>query len=251
MKITKKWLQKENACIDGLAWFKKQNKEFEPIPLLNLLIEKNQLDWANWLLARVMEYKQYVSYAVFAAEQVIDIFEKEFPDDKRPRTAIEAAKKCIENPSDENKKEAGSASWAARPAGCAAFSAAKSAAGSASWAARAAGWAAGWAAENAAAGWAADSSAAGSAKILKKILKYGIKLLTAGRERRKKMKIEKNEKFKSFEVIGDDGAMEVWSTWDMQRDLGLKKETPLTEEEAKKVLSKKFGDKGYVVIGCL
>ena len=229
MKITKKWLQKENACIDGLAWFKKQNKEFEPIPLLNLLIEKNQLDWANWLLARVMEYKQYVSYAVFAAEQVIDIFEKEFPDDKRPRTAIEAAKKCIENPSDENKKEAGSASWAAR----------------------AAGWAAGWAAENAAAGWAADSSAAGSAKILKKILKYGIKLLTAGRERRKKMKIEKNEKFKSFEVIGDDGAMEVWSTWDMQRDLGLKKETPLTEEEAKKVLSKKFGDKGYVVIGCL
>ena len=63
--------------------------------------------------------------------------------------------------------------------------------------------------------------------------------------------MEKNEKFKSFEVIGDDGAMEVWSIWDMQRDLGLKKETPLTEEEAKKVLSKKFGDRGYVVIGCL
>ena len=61
--------------------------------------------------------------------------------------------------------------------------------------------------------------------------------------------MEKNEKFKSFEVIGDDGAMEVWSIWDMQRDLGLKKETPLTEEEATKILSKKFGDKGYVVKG--
>ena len=65
------------------------------------------------------------------------------------------------------------------------------------------------------------------------------------------MKIEKNENFKSFVVIGVDGAMEVWSTWDMVRDLGLKEEAAITVEEAKKVLSKKFGDKGYVVIGCL
>ena len=137
-KITIEWLAQKNACQDGYNWFVEQGKEFEPIPLLNLLIKENQLDWANWLVVRVMDYKQYVSYAVFAAELVIDIFEKEFPDDNRPRTAIEVAKKCIKNPNDENKKEAARASYNA-------------------------------------AYWATDS-----AKILKKILKYGIELLTEG-----------------------------------------------------------------------
>ena len=199
MKITKEWLEKENACIDGLEWFTKQNKEFEPVPLLNLLIKKNQLDWTNWLVVRVMDYRQYVSYAVFAAEQVIDIFEKEFPDDKRPREAIEAAKKCIENPSDENKKEAARAASAAESAAeraystaraaynsaRAAYSAAYSAADSAAWAARAADSSADSSADSAAwssgsAAWGAKN-AASNAKMLKKILKYGIELLREGK----------------------------------------------------------------------
>ena len=199
MKITKEWLAEKNACQDGYNWFTKQNKEFEPVPLLYLLIKKNQLNWANWLIVRVMEYKQYVSYAVFAAELVIDIFEKKYPDDKHPREAIEAAKKCIKNPNDENKKEAGSAGRAACSAADSASLAAWSAS-SAEWGAYSAtDWAA-WAAYSAAdsaadsAEWgavnAADSAAdrsayraaraAKSAKILKKILKYGIKLLTGG-----------------------------------------------------------------------
>ena len=193
MKITKEWLAEKNACQDGYNWFTKQNKEFEPVPLLNLLIKKNQLDWTNWLVVRVMNYSQYVSYAVFAAELVIDIFEKEFPDDKRPRTAIEVAKKCIKNPSEENKKEAANA---AREASSAANWAADWAADSAAWAAaRAADSAADWAAyraEDSAADWAACSAAdsaadrseyraAKRAKMLKKILKYGIELLRGGK----------------------------------------------------------------------
>jgi len=179
-KITIEWLKSKDACHDGLDWFVEQGKEVEPISLLNLLIKENQLDWANWLIVRVMDYKQYVSYAVFAAEQVIENYEKQFPDDKRPREAIEAAKKCIENPNDENKKEA------ARAANSASYSAARAAGWAADWAARAA-----YSAANAAraarsaraaraAGWAADW-AAYCAKILKKTLKYGIKLLTEGK----------------------------------------------------------------------
>ena len=148
-KITIEWLAQKNACQEGYSWFTKQNKEFEPIELIDLLIKENQLEWANWLIVRVMDYSQYVSYAVFAAEQVIKNYEKQYPDDKRPRTAIEAAKKCIKNPSDENKKEAVNAARAA-------YSAANSAANSAA---------------------CAEYSAAYRAKILKKTLKYGIKLL--------------------------------------------------------------------------
>jgi len=194
MKITIEWLVSKNACHDGLDWFVEQGKEVEPIPLLNLLIEENQLEWANWLLVRVMEYKQYVSYAVYAAEQVIKNYEKQYPDDKRPRTAIEAAKKCIENPSDENKKEAANAARAACSASdSAADWAASRAAGSASLSAWSASSAVDWAADSSAdrAAYSASSAAssaarataraAGWAKILKKILKYGIKLLTEGK----------------------------------------------------------------------
>ncbi|MFA5484890.1 MAG: putative immunity protein [Candidatus Pacearchaeota archaeon] len=35
--------------------------------------------------------------AIFVAELVIDIFEKEFPEDKRPRNAIKAAREYLSN----------------------------------------------------------------------------------------------------------------------------------------------------------
>ena len=53
-----------------------------------------------------LKYEDYVKYAVYAAEQVIDIYEKQYPNDKRPRNAIKAAKRCIKNPSEGNKKAA-------------------------------------------------------------------------------------------------------------------------------------------------
>jgi hypothetical protein len=58
--------------------FNNQNKEFKPIKLLDLLIKEYKLDWANWLIVRVMKYKQYLNYTVYAAEQVIDIYEKKY-----------------------------------------------------------------------------------------------------------------------------------------------------------------------------
>ena len=105
MKLTEQWLKEKSACSEGVKWFLKQ-KETDAVKVLKKLIKEKQLLWANWTIVRVMNYKQRVQYAVFAAEQVIGIYEKKYPDDKRPRQAIEAAKKCIENPSKENKKAA-------------------------------------------------------------------------------------------------------------------------------------------------
>ena len=96
------------------------------------------------------EKKDSVALAIYAAELVIDIFEKVYPDDKRPRNAIEAAKNYLKNPT-----PAAEAAWAAAEA---------------AWAARAA-WAAAEAAEAAgaaeAAAWAA-ARAAEAAGIIKK-----------------------------------------------------------------------------------
>ena len=193
MIITKQWLQKEDACLSGVKWFLSQ-KESDGLKVVKKLIVENKLDWANWLIVRMMTYKQHVSYAVFAAEQCIDIYEKKYPDDNRPRLAIEAAKQCIKNPSPENKSAARSAmsaamsAWRAEPAAWSAWSA-ESAARSAmsaarlAWSAESAAWSS-WSAESAAwSVWSAESaeSAAWSSwsEMKIKILKYGIKLLEA------------------------------------------------------------------------
>jgi len=135
LKITADWLKEKQACRSGVDWFINQS-ETEGVKVVKKLITEKHLDWANWLIVRIMNYKQYVSYAVFAAEQVIAIYEKKHPDDKRPRLAIEAAKKCIENPSEENKKAAAAdAAYAAAAADAYAYAADAAAAAAAAYAA--------------------------------------------------------------------------------------------------------------------
>jgi len=159
--MNKKWLEKRNACKEGVVWFEQQ-KERNGIKVVEKLIKENKLDWANWLIVRIMRYKQYVAYAVYAAEQVIDIYEKKYPNDKRPRQAIKAAKKCIKSPTPKNKAAAANAAYAAAAAAYAAYAA----------------YAANAAYAAAAAYTAANAANAADAKIKMKlkILEYGVKL---------------------------------------------------------------------------
>ena len=160
MKITKEFLKRKSACFEGVKWFLSQ-KETNGIKIIKKLIAENRLSWAGWLIVRLMNYKQCVSYAVYASEQVIEIYEKKHPNDNRPRLAIEAAKKCIKSPSKNNKSAAANAAYAAANA------------------ADAAAYAAADAEANAAANAAANASnaAANAAAMKIKILTYGIKLM--------------------------------------------------------------------------
>ena len=174
-EITNDFLTDTGACDDGIAWWRKEQNH-ETFTILNRLIETHNLNWANWLIVRVMERKQKNKYAVFAAQQVLDIYEKKYPDDLRPRKAIDAALKCIGNDTEENRNASGAA------AGAAAESAADAAAGAAADAAYAAAYAA-YAAAGAAAyaaAYAAYAAADAAAYALKiKVLNYGIELLKA------------------------------------------------------------------------
>ena len=64
--------------------------------------------------------KDSVSLAIYSAELVLDNFEKEYPDDKRPREAIEAAKKVLRNNTPKNRNAAESAARSAESAASAA-----------------------------------------------------------------------------------------------------------------------------------
>jgi len=177
--ITKEWLREQGACTEGYNWFIRQRARDE-VKVLDHLIKEEKFDWANWLIVRRMERKQYIQYAIFAAEQVIEIYEKQYPDDKRPRQAIEAARRCLTDDSAAARAACGAASDAAWDAAWAARAA--SAASDAAWAARAAcgaasaasdaAWDAAWAASG-----AARAARAASGEMQKKILAYGMSLL--------------------------------------------------------------------------
>ena len=60
--------------------------------------------------------KDSIALAIFSAESVLKNYEKLYPNDKRPRLAIEAAKKVLENDTKENRsaaRSAESAAWSA------------------------------------------------------------------------------------------------------------------------------------------
>ena len=87
MEISMEWLKSKSACGESIHWFNSQ-KETDAVKVLDKLIVENKLQWANWTICRVFNYKQRVQYAVFAAEQVLYLYEKKYPDNKKPREAI-------------------------------------------------------------------------------------------------------------------------------------------------------------------
>ena len=159
-------------------------------------LKEHNLEWSNWLIARLLARKYRIRYAVFAAEQVLDIFEKSHPGDLRPRQAIEAAIMCIKKNTQDNRAAAyaayAAASWTAasaayaaagayagaRAASWTAASAAYAADAAASWtAAYAASWAAAYAAYAAYAAAEAASAADARQAMKAKIVNYGLQLL--------------------------------------------------------------------------
>jgi hypothetical protein len=178
MKITNELLQKWGACPDGKTWFNAQTEINGKKIIVNFIAANAHLDWANWLICRMFTHKQNVKYAIFAAEQVLELFEKKYPDDTRPRQAIEAARTVLKINSVKTRAAADAAGDAA---GEAARAAAWAVARDAAWAvARATGVAAdaardsAWAAARDAA-WAAGVAAGKAVQI--KILNYGLSLI--------------------------------------------------------------------------
>ena len=158
MEITQQQLKDWSACTDGYKWAcgVLNDKPMDVKKFIKITAD-HRLDWANWVICRVFDKPNKVRYAIFAAEQVIHLFEKKYPDNKRPRKAIEAAKAWLENPSADS---AASAAYA----DSAAYAAYTASADSAAYAASAAS--------------AAYAAYADSKKQMQiKILNYGLSLL--------------------------------------------------------------------------
>ena len=99
MKITIELLEKYEACEEGIDWFNAQ-EETDLAKVCDKLLAEDYFDWANWLLSRILSKDNKIRYAIHAAELVLHVFEEKYPDDDRPRKAIEAAKEYLKNQSD-------------------------------------------------------------------------------------------------------------------------------------------------------
>jgi hypothetical protein len=95
-------------------------------PMVKKLVAEACDDAVFGVLPHVLGEISTKKYAVFAARQVLDLFEKEYPGDNRPRAAIEAAEKYIAEPTEANKNAA-YAAYAAATAAYAAYAAATAA----------------------------------------------------------------------------------------------------------------------------
>jgi hypothetical protein len=134
---------------------------------LRTILESNGLDDTLWAFRAVEgKDKEIRLFAADCAEMVLPIYEKEYPDDDRPRKAIQAARdyanELISVEQLAAARDAAVAAWAAAGAARdAAWAAARDAARDAAWAA--------WAAARAA--WAAARDAARD-EIKSLLLKY-------------------------------------------------------------------------------
>ena len=174
--ITKEWLKKKGACRDGVQWFLAQ-EETSTKSILLKLHKENRTGDALWVIHNTMNKKQSVQLAVFLARLCLEIFEKQAPEDDRPRKAIEAAEVYLKNPCYRTKTAARSASSAARSA---AYSVARLAASAANSAAYSAYSAARSSARSAAysASYSADSAARSArSAVQKSIIEKAIELL--------------------------------------------------------------------------
>jgi len=117
----------------------------------------NKECWEQMRIIKAWKWtkRDSVELAIYAAELVLEHHEKEHPDDKRPREAINAAKQWLKNPTRENQD---AAKVAVRAVSVTAWDTrvANANVDAADWAARAAIWAAD--AISADAAWAADAA---------------------------------------------------------------------------------------------
>ena len=158
MKISIEWLKEKDACFAGMKCYEANGKPNTVENCIKKLMPEH-FDYANWLLTNAFTKEQNVKYAIFAAKQVVDIFEKEYPNDKRPRHSIEAAEEWLKNPCEETQEKAAEAAEAAEASEMMAWGAWVA---WGAWAARTAAWAA-WAARTGARATAESAEAARTA----------------------------------------------------------------------------------------
>ena len=108
--ITEQQLLDAGCCSSVKKYFSEQGKKRRNVDeLLNEAISNDDHYDAAYAISALMKPTQRIKWAVWSAEQVINIFEENYPGDDRPGAAINAAKSYLKNPSAANAANAAKA----------------------------------------------------------------------------------------------------------------------------------------------
>jgi hypothetical protein len=95
-------LRSKDPCAEGFAWA----KENKITSLAEAFARLERGNWWLWLASAfdvTLDKPSLVTFAADCAERVLPIFEKRYPNDSRPRKAVEAARTWVTCPSPENR----------------------------------------------------------------------------------------------------------------------------------------------------
>lgn len=163
MVITIDLIKKYDPCKCGIDNFESKYPNYED-SLVNLLaLEDISYSDKVWLATKVVDYKILQQWSVECAEQVVEIYNKVYPNDTRISDCIKITKEYLQGTvTSKELLTAESAAWSAAESAAesAARSAARSAAWSAAWSARSAALSARSAESAAWSAWSAVLSAA-------------------------------------------------------------------------------------------
>jgi hypothetical protein len=138
------------------------------------IIKKDKEAWSEMRIIKCWKWqkKDSVMFAIYAARLVLKYFEKEHPDNKQPRQAIEAAEAWIKDPTDKNAAAASAAASYAYAYASAAYASAAASYAAASYAYASYAYASAASYAAAAASAASYASASVRVNLLKKIDKW-------------------------------------------------------------------------------
>jgi hypothetical protein len=159
MRITTELVKTFNPCNDRFNNYQTNypNSDLHITEFLKL--ENITYNDKIWVWKKVATINEAALFGLKCADSVLHIFENKYPEDKRPRLALDSVRTYLDNPTEENKKACRTAAYAAAAAADAAADAYAYAAAAAAADAAADAYAA-YAAAAAAADAAADAYAA-------------------------------------------------------------------------------------------
>lgn len=94
--FTKEFMDRNSGCYSSVKLYACSFMKLETITLSSIVKSEIRLKDKFWFVCEILATRQQnKQIAIDVAEIVLPIFEKMYPDDKRPREAVEAAKAFI------------------------------------------------------------------------------------------------------------------------------------------------------------
>ena len=128
MKINKGIISKFNPCEDRFNNFVNNYPEFNGNLEDFLSLDNISYHDKIWVTIRLFTKEQNVKFAIKCGLSELPLFESKYPEDKRPRQALEAAEKWLLEPTEENRQAAAASAVSAAASAYAAYAAVSAAA---------------------------------------------------------------------------------------------------------------------------